>query len=128
MGAGRPPDGLQHVLRLKGSREPKKRLRWIFAAMMNECTVQEACKALGIRPARFHQLRSKALKGALCGLSPGERGRPRKHKADEELTSKVQSLERMVNQLQLKLYASELRADLQLLDSPASQKNRLKRK
>ena len=128
MGAGRPPDGLQHVQRLTGSREEKKRLRWIFAAMMNECTVQEACEALGIRPARFHQLRGRALEGALHGLSPGERGRPRKRKEDMELASKVQSLERKVKQLQLKLYASELRADLQLLDSPASQKNRNKRK
>ena len=128
MGAGRPPDGIQHVQRLTGPREEKKRLRWIFASMMGECSVEEACEALGIRPARFHQLRSKALKGALYGLFPGERGRPRKHKADEELASQVQSLERRVKQLQLKLYASELRADLQLLDSPASQKNRRKRK
>ncbi len=128
MGAGRPPDGLQHVQRLSGRREEKKRMRWIFAAMMNECTVQEACEALGIRPARFHQLRSKALEGALLGLSPGERGRPRKRKEDEEIASKVQNLERKVKQLQLEVYTARLREDLQSLSPPVSQKNRHKRK
>ena len=128
MGAGRPPEGLQHVQRLTGPREEKKRLRWIIAAMMNECTVQEACEALGIRPARFHQLRGRALEGALHGLLPGERGRPRKRKEDGELASKVQSLERKVKQLQLEVYAARIREDLQLLDPPASQKNQSKRK
>ena len=128
MGAGRPPDGLQHVKRLSGHRQEKKRLQWIFASMMGECTVQEACEALGIRPARFHQLRGKALEGALSGLAPGDRGRPRKPKMDEDLASKVKSLERKVTELQLEVYAAELRADLQLLGPPISQKNRRKRK
>lgn len=46
MSAGRPPDGLQHINRLEGPREQKKRLRWIYASMMNQCTVEEACEAV----------------------------------------------------------------------------------
>ena len=122
MGAGRPPDGLQHINRLEGPRELKKRLRWIYASMMNQCTVEEACEALGIGPARFHQLRNRVLQSGLEGLAPGKPGRPKKPKPDEELTSKVKSLERQVNELKLELYTADLRRGLAAMERPVSQK------
>jgi len=128
MGAGRPPDGLQHVQRVQGSREQKKRLRWILAAMMNHCTVEEACEALGIRPARFHQLRHRALESAVGAMAPGKPGRPKKPEPDEELVSKIQSLERQVTDLQLELYTSDLRRDLAATERSSSQKKRRQRK
>ena len=127
MGAGRPPDGLQHVKRLSGPREEKKRLRWIFASMMNECTVREACEALGIGAARFHQLRNRALAGALHGLSPGESGRPRRPEPTID-PAHVEKLERQVQQLKLDLEATRVRAELRYLAGRSSQKNRIKRK
>lgn len=128
MGAGRPPDGLHHINRLEGPRELKKRLRWIYASMMNQCTVEEACEVLGIRPARFHQLRNRVLQSGLEGLAPGKPGRPKKPKADEELTSKVKSLERQVNELKLELYTADLRRDLAAMERPSSQKKLWERK
>ena len=128
MGAGRPPDGLQHINRLEGPRELKKRLRWIYASMMNQCTVEQACEALGIRPARLHQLRNRVLQSGLEGLAPGKPGRPKQPKPDEELTSKVKSLERQVNELKLELYTADLRRDLAAMERPASQKKLWERK
>ena len=128
MGAGRPPDGLQHINRLEGPRELKKRMRWIYASMMNECTVEEACEALGIGPARFHQLRNRVLQSGLDGLALGKPGRPKKPKPDEELVSKIKSLERQVTDLKLELYTADLRRDLDAMERSSSQKKLWERK
>ena len=129
MGAGRPSDGLKHVTHLTGPREGKKRLRWILSSMMNQCTVSEACEALHIRPARFHQLRRKALAGALHGLSPGSPGRPPGQGALSDESVKVQNLKERVKDLEIRLDVADVQGELQSVTRAiAYKKNSIGRK
>ena len=75
-------------------------------------TVAEASRALGIREARFHQLRQQALEGALAGLSPKRAGRPVRRPSIEP--SDVERLRAENQELKIDLRALELREEIAL--------------
>jgi len=109
---GRPPLGLKHVDGLEGPQESKRRLRVILQTLSGECSVAEACKALGVSESRFHQLRREALEGALGGLEAHAAGRPAAE--PPELTSRVAELEAEVRDLRIDLQASRVRTEIAL--------------
>lgn len=111
--AGRPRRGASHVDALEGPQPTKERLRAIFQTMCGELSVQDACRRLGIRPARFAELRTKALDGALAGILPRAPGRPRK--ALDPMAQKVDELEREKRELEMQLHAERVRAEVALV-------------
>lgn len=84
MTMGRPNKALGHVDDLDAGELEKSRLKAILATITGELSVQAACAQLGIRPARFAELRQQALQGACDSLAPKKPGRPRQHDAEDD--------------------------------------------
>jgi hypothetical protein len=113
MGAGRPPKRLgEHVERLEGSADIKRRLEVILETLAGERSVLEACELLDVGEARFHELRRQVLASALEGLAPGVVGRPRRE--DGVSPSRVEELEREVRELRIELQAARVRTEIAL--------------
>jgi hypothetical protein len=107
---GRKPFRLKHLDRLAASPLAKIRLEWLLKSLSGECTVPEACAALGINESRFHQLRGDWLQAAAASLEPGRPG-PRPKEASPE-AAEIAALEGEVRGLKLELHASQVRAEL----------------
>jgi hypothetical protein len=98
MGAGRPPEGVNHVDRLEGPEELKERLRVILETLTGACSIPQACERLGVSESRLHDLRREALEGALGALMPHPAGRPASSlpagaEREAELEARVKDLE-----------------------------------
>lgn len=113
MAAGRPPEGPQHVNRLDGDDEAKRRLRIVLESLSGTKTIEEACEELHVSPSRFHEMRREALQSALDGLAPGASGRPRRPAPDVD-PERLAALERQNEELQAELQASMVRTELAL--------------
>lgn len=107
--AGRKPQGWKLIEHVSGDESCKARVRAFLATMTGQCTVDEACQGLGIKPSRFFLLRNEWLERSVGLLEPKPVGRPRKTSAEDpqvaELKQQVQALER-------RALAAELRAKL----------------
>ena len=114
MGAGRRPAGVEHVERLTGDEEAKRRLRVILETLSGERGIEDACAELGVSASRFHELRREALESALRGLEPGVSGRPKRASDSEASTERLAELERQNRELQLELQASYVRTEIAL--------------
>jgi hypothetical protein len=112
MTMGRPNKALGHVDGLDAGELEKARLKAILATITGELSVQEACEQLGIRRARFAELRHKALLGACTSLAPGRPGRPRQYDAEDNL--RVTELEAEVDELGRELRTAAVRTELAL--------------
>jgi len=97
---------------LDGSVDEKHRLRVILDVMAGTMSVKQACSVLGISEARFHQIRSQMLQGALDSLAPKPAGRPRTTETDEP--DVVRELKDQVSQLEVELQAALVRTELAL--------------
>jgi hypothetical protein len=73
---GRPPSGPEFVDKLDGSPEAKQRLKVLLETLNGTCRVQEACGRLGIKEARFDQLRIELLQAAVSAAERRPAGRP----------------------------------------------------
>jgi hypothetical protein len=112
MGAGRPPEGAGQVERLRGEAQTKRRLRLLLSTLSGECSVEEACRELGLSPARLFELRRQALQAALEALNPKVSGRP--PQGEEEDALQLTALERENRALKLELQAAYVRTELAL--------------
>lgn len=104
----RPNLGPGHVERIPGSAEAKRRGRAIVATLCGEQSVAEACVELGIRRARFQELRRRMLVGGMAELEPRAAGRPRRVLAEpsaevEALRKRNAALEKEVRSLRAQL-------------------------
>jgi transposase-like protein len=63
---------------LDAPEDVKEKLRTILETVTGETTVAQACEKLGVSESRFYQMREEALVGAVRGVMPKPRGRPRK--------------------------------------------------
>jgi|HubBroStandDraft_6_1064221.scaffolds.fasta_scaffold357528_2 hypothetical protein len=109
---GRPPEGPGLAERLDGPEDDRRRLRVILETISGQRTIASACEELGIKSARFHELRTQALQAALEAIAPGAAGRP--PKPDETPDPKVAELEAKVRDLDLELRASHVREQVAL--------------
>jgi len=107
---GRPPKGSGLVDGLEGSEHARERLRLILGAMTGEVSVNEACRHLGIGPARFHELRNDMLQAGLSRLEPGQAGRPPKRTEAE--SAELEALKKENLELKVDLQASRLREEI----------------
>ena len=107
---GRKPFRLRHLEKVAASSLAKTRLEWLLKSLSGECTVPEACGALGINESRFHKLRGDWLQAAAKCLEPGRAGRRPKVVSPEaqELAAQKDKL----RALEIELHASQVRAEL----------------
>lgn len=108
---GRKPQGVGLVSPLLGSEHAKQRMTWFLETLSGECSVGEACTALGICASRFYDQRSEWLKGALALLEPHPAGRPPKSEPSV-LPEEVQALRQRVRELEARAAAAEVQAEL----------------
>ena len=113
MAAGRPPEGPQHVNRLEGEDEAKRRLRVVLETLSGTKSVEDACEELHVSSSRFHEMRREALQAALDGLAPGASGRPRRPGPDAD-PERLSTLEDQNRELQAELLASMVRTEIAL--------------
>jgi hypothetical protein len=109
----RTPQWAAAVERLDGSALAKARLRAVLETLTGRRTVAEACRLLGLRERRFHELRNVVLQAALAGLEPRPAGRPPRPAA--EPGGRVAALEATVRDLQLDLRAAQVREEIALM-------------
>ena len=107
---GRKPFRLKHLKRLAASPLARRRLEWLLKSLSGECTVPEACVALGINESRFHKLRGDWLQAAAESLEPGRPGRRPKRVSPE--AEQVATLREQVRRLELQWETSQVRAEL----------------
>jgi hypothetical protein len=107
---GRHPSGPEFVDKLEGLPEAKLRLKVVLETLNGTCRIQEACEQLGIKEARFDQLRIELLQAAVNAAHRRPAGRPaRKSSAAEE---KIRQLQERIEQLEADLQAALIRAEL----------------
>ncbi len=111
MPKGRPPLGPSIVDCLDGSSEAKRRLKTILEVLSKGKTVEAACEELGVERARYYVLQHEALLHALEGLEPRRAGRPPNPEPSPEGT-KIEELEREVDDLKFDLTAAQIREEL----------------
>jgi len=131
--AGRKPMGPALVEHLEGSEWAKERLEVILATITGQLTIDQACRRLGVKPARLYALRTNALEASLESLEPRPAGRPPHVETVEEI--KCAGLQRQVEQLRAEVKVAEVREEIahtmpQLAeaDSPGKKTNLAKTK
>jgi hypothetical protein len=107
---GCKPKGSALVEHLDGSSQAKERLEIILETITGRLTIGQACERLGVKEARFHQLRTQALKACLASLEARAAGRPPRHVTADEI--RQQELERQVAELQSELHVAALREEV----------------
>jgi hypothetical protein len=98
------------VDKLEGSDLAKRRVKVVLETISGEKTVAEACKALGIGEARFHELRARVLAGALAASEPGRPGRP--VKAAQPAPDEVAELKAELLETRIELQAARIREEI----------------
>jgi hypothetical protein len=92
MAMGRPGKGVGHVDGLDAAEHEKARLKAMLSSLSGNVSLHEASASVGLRPARFAELRRRMLQAAVEAIAPGRPGRPPIHDADE--TTEIVQLER----------------------------------
>lgn len=114
MARGRPPKGLGHIDGLSGDAESKRRLRVVLQTLTGERTIEQACGELGVSEPRFHELRQRALEGAVGALLPRRPGRPPKA-SEPETPARLEQLQAENDELRVALQAARVRTEIALV-------------
>ena len=109
---GRYPSGPEFVDKLEGSLEAKQRLKVLLETLAGTCRVGDACEHLGIKEARFDQIRIEALQAALQAIELKPAGR--KPQQPSPLEAELQTQRERIAQLEVELQAALIRAELAL--------------
>ncbi len=107
---GRHPSGPEFVDKLQGLPEAKLRLKVVLETLDGSCRIQEACEQLGIKEARFDQLRIKLLQAAVNAAERRPAGRPARESSPAE--EEIRQLQERIAQLEADLQATLIRAEL----------------
>lgn len=124
---GRYPAGLEYVDKVEGSKLAKERARAILLTMWGELRWQEACRQLGIRETRMHQLRHEAVQALVSSQEPGTAGRPSQTNSPE--VERIRELERALAEKELELRQALVREEVALVlprvvEGPVGKKTR----
>jgi hypothetical protein len=111
MPRGRPIIGVDLIDRLDSPRAMRRRVRIILATIAGSLTIAQACTELGVGRTQFHTLRWRVLDGALEGLRPRPRGRPRQVPLE---SPEVQQLQARIRELEDALKTTALRSEIAL--------------
>jgi hypothetical protein len=107
---GRRPSGPEFVDKLDGSPEAKERLKVLLETLTGTCRVLEACERLGLKEARFDQIRIEILQVALNAAERRPAGRPAHAPSPVEIDN--EQLRARIAQLEAELQAALIRAEL----------------
>jgi len=107
---GKRPSGPEFVDKLDGSPEARQRLKVVLETLNGTRRVQEACKLLGIKEARFDQLRIELLLAALKAAERRPAGRPARESSPAEEENR--QLQERIAQLEADLQVALIRAEL----------------
>jgi hypothetical protein len=110
---GRYPAGSEYVEKVEGSPLAKERGRVLLEMQTGRLRLQEACKLLGVRETRLHQLRHAAIQGWVQNLEPGVPGRPGLLATPEG--ERIRELEQLLAQKELELQEALVRAEVALI-------------
>jgi len=108
---GRKPQGVVLVEPLAGSKHAKQRMTWFLETLAGQCSVGDACAALGIGESRFYDQRAAWLQASLALLEPRSAGRPAKPEPPIS-PAEVQTLRQRVRELEAHRAAVEVQAEL----------------
>lgn len=108
--AGRHPSGPEFVEKLKGSNKAKERAQALLETVADRCRVLEACERLGIKEARFDQLRYEGLQAIVDALEEQRPGRKPRDESPAEVEN--QRLRERIAQLEAELQAALLKVEL----------------
>jgi hypothetical protein len=107
---GRSPSGPEFVEKLIGSPKAKERAKVLLETLSGSCRVVDACERLGIKDARFDQIRIEGLQALVSALEDKPAGRPVQTRSVAEREN--QQLRDENAQLQAELHATLVRAEL----------------
>ena len=107
---GRTPSGPEFVDKLNGSAKAKERAKVLLETLAGTCRIGEACERLGIKDARFDQIRLEGLQALVAAMEDKPGGRPARARSEADLEN--QSLRDEVARLQAELEAALVRAEL----------------
>ena len=110
---GRYPAGVDYVDKLDGAAADKGRLKAILQTLSGAARLLEVCTQLGIRETRFHQLRERALQGALDAIAPRPAGRPSLRSTPA--AERIDELEQTLAENELQLQQALVRAEVALI-------------
>jgi hypothetical protein len=85
----------------------------VLEVIAGNCRVVDACKKLNLSEARFHQLKTEALAGAIAALEPGQAGRPARVLTPAE--EQVRVLEHKLQEQAVELHAAQVREEIALV-------------
>ena len=123
--SGRHPSGPEFVEKLKkGSAKAKLRAQALLETMAGTCRVLEACERLGIKEARFDQIRYDGLQGLVDALEEQQVGRKPRVQSPAEIENDQLREEnaRLKVELQAALLKVELAVALPRAGEPAQKK------
>jgi transposase-like protein len=131
---GCKPKGSALVARRDGSQQAKERVEVILDTLGGRLTIEEACRRLGVKAARFHRLRAEFLDAGLARLEPRSAGRPRREATPEEV--RCRELKRENAELTAELKIAAVREEVARVlphrgakrDSPLKKTSELPRK
>lgn len=112
MNPGRPPRRANLVEQFDADPHTKERLKVLLQTITGELSVPDACRKLGISPARFFEVRTTMLRAALESIEPKPLGRPAQ-KPDPE-SQRIRELEQQNLDLRVHLAAAQLREEIAL--------------
>jgi hypothetical protein len=96
--------------RVGASASAQERLKVLLETITGDKTMDQACRALGIKKTRLFKLRGRALEAAAAALEPQPMGRP-SLAADAE-AARIAALEERVRELEVELTAARVRVEL----------------
>ena len=107
---GRHAAGPEYAERLDGSDLACHRMRVVLETIAGTKRVTQACAELGICQQRFEAIRQEAIQAGVAALEPRAAGRPRK--GDPADPDEAARLRERVAELEARLRAAEVRAEL----------------
>lgn len=106
----RRPAGPKMIENVDGSGEAKRRAQVILETISGHRSVADACAALGVGEARFHELRARLLEAGVEAMEPGPVGRPLKVPPAE--ADEVRRLKDEIRELRIDLQAARVREEI----------------
>jgi hypothetical protein len=110
---GRKASAALAVDRAAGSATAKQRAKAIYQVLSGQCSIAQACAALGVSEPRFHQLKEQLVQGSVAALEPRPAGRPAQAATPEQ--AQIAALEHQLQTTRLELGVAQTREEIALV-------------
>ena len=110
---GRKASAAHAVDRTTGSATAKQRAKAIYQVLSGQCSIAQACAALGVSEPRLHQLKEQLVRGSVAALEPRPAGRPGQTVTPQQ--AQITALERELASTRLELGVAQTREEIALV-------------